>query len=178
MSGPAQVRSVAAIERFRVSLVEFEKRVQGALETLASELQHESDWLSHACPAYWQQQEKHAEDAVHQAKLDLERCLIFPVAGERPTCREERAVLTATQDRLEYCREKRQLVRHWRGVLQHEQYEYRGRLGHLRRILETELPAARAKLQLIIRRIEGYTIERPPAALEESRVVPIPNKAE
>ncbi|MDZ4656170.1 MAG: hypothetical protein SH868_01190 [Bythopirellula sp.] len=165
MSGPAQVRSVAAIERFRLSLVEFEKRAQGALDTLASEMQHESDWLSHTCPAYWLQQEKNAGDAVHQAKLDLERCLIFPVAGERPTCREERAVLKAAQDRLEYCREKRQLVRHWRGVLQHELYEYRGRLGHLRRILETELPAARAKLQLIIRRVEGYTIERPPESV-------------
>ena len=162
MSGPAQIRSVAALERFRVSLVEFEKRVQGALDTLNSEMQHESDWLSHTCPAYWVKQEKLASDAVHEAKLNLERCLIFPIAGEKPTCREERAVLKAAQQRLEYCREKQQLVRHWRGVLQHEEYEYRGRLGHLRKLLETELPAARAKLQLIIRRIEGYTIERPP----------------
>ncbi len=178
MSGPAQVRSVAAIERFRASLAEFEQRVRSALDTLSSELNRATDWLDHACPRYWQQQEKDAADAVHQAKLDLERCLIFPIAGEKPSCREERAVLKTAQQRWEYCREKRDLVRHWRGVLQHEQYEYEGRLGHLRRLLETDLPAARAKLSLIIRRIEGYTIERPPESYEPSPILPIPNQPE
>jgi hypothetical protein len=172
MSGPAQVRSVEAIERFRVALVEFEHRTQNALDELTAQLRRATDWLQSDCPAYWVQQEKAAADAVHQAKLDLERCLIFPVAGEKPACREERAALKATKDRVEYCREKRQLVRHWRGILQHEIFEYEGRIGHLRRLLETELPTARAKLELIVRRIEGYMIERPPEAWEPSATNP------
>lgn len=166
MSGPAQVRSVAEIERFRVALVEFEHRVQNALDELTGQLRRATDWLDSESPAYWLQQEKVAADSVHQAKLDLERCLIFPVAGEKPACREEKAALKAAKDRLDHCREKRQVVRHWRGVLQHEVFEYLGRIGHLRRLLETELPAARARLELIIRRIEGYTIERPPESRE------------
>jgi hypothetical protein len=172
MSGPVQVRSVAAIERFRLSLVEFEKRAQSALEVLTSELRRATDWLEHDRPAFWQRQEKEAADAVHQAKLDLERCLIFPVAGERPACREEKAVLKTAQDRLAYCHDKRGQVRRWRGVLQHEVYEYQGRIGHLKRLLETELPAARAKLQLIIRRVEGYQIERPPQSKEMTTQAP------
>lgn len=166
MSGPAQVRSVAAIERFRIVLAEFEQRTQNALDELTAQLRRATDWLDSDCPAYWVQQEKAAADAVHQAKLDLERCLIFPIAGEKPACREERAVLKAAKDRLDYCREKRRTVRHWRGILQHEVFEYLGRIGHLRRLLETEFPAARAKLELIIRRVEGYTIERPPNSQE------------
>jgi hypothetical protein len=175
MSGPAHVGSVAAIERFRVSLVDFERRVHGALDTLTGELHRASDWLDHECPAHWKQQEKLAGDAVHQAKLDLERCLIFPIAGEKPACREERAMLKKAQDRLEYCRDKRALVRHWRGVWQHEQYEYQGRIGHLRRLLEVELPAARAKLNLIIRRVEGYAIERPPDAVDANQLASSPS---
>lgn len=178
MSGPAQVRSVAAIERFRASLAEFEHRVQNSLDTLSSELNRANDWLDHACPRYWQQQEKDAADAVHQAKLDLERCLIFPIAGEKPACREERAALKTAQQRQDYCREKRDMVRHWRGVLRHEQYEYEGRIGHLRRLLEVDLPAARAKLNVILRRIEGYTIERPPESREPSPILPTPNQTE
>ncbi len=166
MSESAQVRSVEAIERFRLALAEFEKRVQGALDTLSAELNRATTWLEHDCPHYWKNQEKAAADAVHQAKRDVERCLIFTVADEQPACREERAALQVAKDRLDYCHEKKQLVRHWRGVLHHELFEYHGRIGHLRRILETDLPAARAKLQLIVRRIEGYQIEQAPGARE------------
>lgn len=164
MSGPVHVRSVAAIERFRLALTEFEKRAQNALETLNSELRRATEWLDSDSPAYWKEQEKKASDVVQQAKLDLERCLIFPVGGEQPSCREEKAILRAARDRLDHCRQKRQDVRRWRGVVQHEVFEFRGRIGQLRRLLETDLPRARAKLQLIIRRIEGYSIEAPPEA--------------
>jgi hypothetical protein len=166
MSGPAQVRSVSEIERFRAALAEFEQRVQNALDDLTGQLRRATDWLDNDSPAYWREQEKAAADSVHQAKLDLERCLIFPVAGEKPACREEKAALKAAKNRLDHCREKQQVVRQWRGTLQHEVFEYLGRIGHLRRLLETELPTARAKLELIIRRIEGYTIERPPDSRE------------
>jgi hypothetical protein len=183
MSGPAQVRSVDAIERFRVALVEFEHRATNALDELTAQVRRATDWLDHDCPAHWVKQEKTAADAVHQAKLDLERCLIFPIAGEKPACREERATLKAAKDRLDYCREKRQLVRHWRGILLHEVFEYLGRIGHLRRLLETELPTARAKLELIVRRVEGYTIERPPDSMETlpwkpTSFTPTPNPTE
>jgi hypothetical protein len=80
---------------------------------------------------------------------------------------------------LAYCHEKKNLLRHWRGVLQHEAYEFQGRIGHLNRMLETELPAARAKLQLIIRRVEGYQIERPPQSKDpalDSTIVPEPRE--
>jgi hypothetical protein len=166
MQDSAHIHSTEAIERFRLALAEFEKRVQGALDGLSAELNRATQWLEHDCPHFWKQQEKAAADAVHQAKLDLERCLMFPVAGERPTCREEKAALKLAKDRWNYCLEKKEKVRHWRGVLSHEVFEYTGRIGHLRRTLETDLPAARAKLQLIVRRIEGYRIERPPEARE------------
>ncbi len=173
MSGPAQVRSVAALERFRASLVEYEKRTQTALDILTSELRRATNWIEEDRPNYWLKQEKNAADAVHQAKLDVERCLIFTTIGDQqPACREERAALQEAKDRLDYCRDKRQHVRQWQGVLQHEVYEFRGRISQLRRILESELPAARAKLQLIIRQVEGYQIERPP----ESRETPMATK--
>ena len=110
-----------------------------------------------------------SEDAVHQAKVELERCLMFPVAGERPACREPAiGRLRKAQTRLEYCREKRELTKHWNRQLQHEQFEYEGRLGKLQRLLEIESPAARGKLQSIVRRLEEYKIERPPESSQKS----------
>ena len=166
MSGSAQVRSSESIEQFRGALAKFESRSQDALDALAAQLQRAIMWLEHDCPAYWKKQTKLAEDAVHQAKLDLERCLMFPVAGERPACREEKAALKKAQLRLEYCREKSERVKHWNRQLQHELFEYEGRVSHLQRLLETELPIARARLQQIVRRLDEYRIERPPSSME------------
>ena len=166
MPSPAQVRSVDALEHFRTQLVKYEQQVQSALETLASELRRANEWLQYDRPRHWKQQTKLAEDAAHQAKLDLERCLIFPIAGEKPACREEKGVVKKAQQRVDYCREKSERVRHWKRQMQHEMYEYEGRVGQLRRILETELPAARAKLQQIVRRLDEYQIESAPQSQE------------
>lgn len=163
MNGPAQVHSIAAIERLRNSLARFEHLSTGALDGLNAELQRAIDWIEHDRPAYWKKQAQVAADEVHQAKLDLERCLMFPVADERPTCREERANLKKSQVRLEHCREKCEQVKHWNRQLKHELFEYEGRVGQLRRMLENQVPASRAKLQQIVQRLEEYQIERPPA---------------
>jgi hypothetical protein len=162
MPSPAKVRSVDAIEGFRVQLAKYEQQIQDALESLNSELHRAETWLKRDRPSYWKQQTKLAEDAVHQAKLDLQRCIMFPVAGERPACREERAVLKQAQVRLEYCHEKTERVRYWNRQLQHEMLEFAGRIGQLKRIMETELPAARARLQQVVRRLDAYQIERAP----------------
>lgn len=169
MSSQAHVESVAALEAFRAALAAFESRMQGALDSLSAEVRRADGWLDFEAPPYWKEQEKKAHDAVHQARLELERCLMFPVADEKPTCREERANLKRAEQRLDYCREKKALVRHWQSELNHEMYEFDGRIGHLKRVLETDLPAARAKIQQIIRTIEGYQIERAPGSAETVR---------
>jgi len=164
--GSARVDSIAAIETFRGVLAQFEQRSQDSLESLNSELRRALDWLEHERPAYWKEQSRIASDDIHQAKRDLERCLAYPVGDERPSCREERANLRKTQIRLEQCRGKSERVRHWNRQLHHELLEYKGRIGSLQRLLEIELPAARAKLQQIVRRLDAYGIERPPISVD------------
>lgn len=166
MPDHAQVRSVDAIEAFRGALARFEQRVEDALDTLRAELQRAADWLEHDRPAYWKEQSRLAAEVVQQAKIDLERCLMYPVADERPSCREERANLDQAKARLEYCREKTERVKHWKRELHHELFEYEGRVGHLRRMLEADLPLARARLQQVVPRLDAYQIERPPASVE------------
>jgi hypothetical protein len=41
-------------------------------------------------------------------------------------------------------------------------FEYDGRIGQLRGLLDQQVPAARAVLARIVRRLEEYRIERPP----------------
>jgi len=162
MSSSAQVRSTDAIEALRASLLKFQQRVQNAVDVLDGELHRASNWIEHDRPAYWKQQTHAAEDAVHAAKIELERCLMMTVAGERPTCREQKAALDAAKIRRAYCQEKCDAVRRWQRDLRHEQFEYEGRIGQLRRATEVDVPKAAALLQTILRRLDEYQIERPP----------------
>jgi len=177
MPGPANVHSIAAIESFRGTLAQFESRVQNALESLSAEMRRLTDWLEHDRPRHWKEQTRNASDEVHQAKINLGRCLTFKVGDERPSCREEKAALRKAKLHVEYCHDKAERVKYWNRQLQHELCEYEGRVGHLKRLLENELPAARAKLKQIVRQIDAYRIERPPE-ISEPRTSPLVNKEE
>lgn len=164
MSGPAQVRSTDAIEALRIALAKFQQRVLHAVDSLDGELHRSADWIEHDRPSYWKDQVHKAEEAVTQAKVELERCLMFTLAGERPQCREQKAELQAAKARLAYCREKGERVRQWQRNFRHESFEYDGRIGQLRRALEQDLPRAHAALMKILRKLEEYQVEQPPDA--------------
>lgn len=155
-------------------MVKFQERVQNAIDSLDGELHRASNWVEHDRPAHWKTQTHLAEDAVHQAKLDLERCLLMTVAGERPTCREQKAALLAAKAHRAYCQEKCEAVKRWQRSFRHEQFEYDGRIGQLRRTMELDVPKAQALLKTIVRRLDEYQIERPPEAQAPTEPVGAP----
>ena len=166
MSGPAQVRSTDAIDALQAALARFQQRVQNALDALDGELHRAADWIEHDRPGHWRKEVHAAENAVHDAKNDLQRCLTFTVGNERPTCREQQAALDQAKVRLDYCREKAESLKTWQRNFRHEQFEYDGRIGQLRRVLELDVPRARGMLTKVLRRLDEYQIERPPETSE------------
>jgi hypothetical protein len=164
----AQVRSTEAIEALQTALARFNQRVQNALDALDAELHRTSDWVEHDRPSHWRTETHRAEDAVHQAKIELERCLTFSATGERPACREQKAALEKSKARLTYCREKAEAVKHWQRSFRHESFEYDGRIGQLRRMIENDVPRARGVLAKIVRRLDEYQIEQAPISLDAS----------
>jgi len=156
MSGPAKVYSSEAIDAVRLALVSFVETVRDALTELRSEMRKTEDWLESDRPPYWRNQVRLAMDGVHEAQQALHRCLMFPVADERPSCYEERAVLKKAQARLAYCQEKQERVRHWQQTLRHELFEYEGRISQLAKLVDIDAPQAIGVLSKIMRRLEEY----------------------
>jgi exonuclease VII large subunit len=163
---PARVYSIESIAAFRAALLKFRQRVEDALVELDGQMRRAVDWIEHDRPAHWRAQTKEAEAWIHEAKLDLERCLIYRVTDDRPACREERATLKKAQARREYCREKTERLRHWKRNLHHQLYEFQGRISKLSRMLEHDIPQADAALRHILRQLEAYQIERPPTVTQ------------
>jgi hypothetical protein len=156
MSTGANVQSLEAIESVRGSLVLFADQVSDALTELNSEMRRVLQWLEQDRPRYWKTQARVAHDQLHEAQQALHRCLMFPIAGERPSCYEERAALKKAQTRLAYCEEKAERVRHWQRAVQHELFEYEGRISQLVRAVEVDVPQAIGVLNKVVRHLEEY----------------------
>lgn len=173
MPGPAQVRSTDAIEAFNLAMAKFQERVQNALDALEADVRRADNWIDHDRPPYWRRQTLEAETAVHDAKLELERCLLMTtVDGQRPACREQKDAVEKAKAHLDYCREKGELVKKWQRSFRHDALEFKGRIGQLRRLVEQDVPNARAVLAQIMRRLEEYQLERPPDAWAASGISP------
>ncbi len=156
MSTPAKVHSSEAIEAVRMALMSFTEQVSDALTELSAEMRRMQEWLEHDRPRHWKTQIRRAVDQAHEAQQALHRCLMFPIANERPSCTEERTALKQAQARLAYCQEKEDRVRHWQQTMRHEMFEYEGRISQLVRLVEVEVPQAIGVLNKILRNLEEY----------------------
>ena len=156
MTGPAKVQSSDAIEAVRMALILFTSQIGDALSEMTSEMRRVQEWLEHDRPKYWKNQVRLARDQVHEAQQALQRCLMFPIANERPSCYEERANVKKAQARLAYCDEKVERVRHWQQTMRHELFEYEGRISQLVKLVEIEVPQSIGVLNKIMRHLEDY----------------------
>jgi hypothetical protein len=160
---PANVRSLEAIETVRVALASFREEIEQSLSTIDVEMRRVLDWLEHDRPRHWRTQVRIAMDAVTEARAALHRCLMYPVADERPSCHEERAALQRAEARLAYCQEKSERLHHWTREVQHEMFEYDGRIRQLRDTVEVDVPQAVAILERLLTRLHEYQAVRPRA---------------
>lgn len=156
MDSQARVHSSTSIESVRTALMSFVDQVGDALTELEAEMRRMQDWLEHDRPRHWKSQVRLANDQVHEAQQALQRCLMFPVANERPSCAEERAALKKAQARHAYCERKAERVRHWQKVIKHELFEYQGRISQLVRLVEIDAPQAIGMLGKVLRHLEEY----------------------
>src|SRR3954466_13613663 len=160
MSTPAKVYSSDAIEAMKMAMVVFVEQVSDALAELSAEMRRMQDWVEHDRPRYWKLQMRRGMDLVHEAQQALHRCLMFPIANERPSCTEERIALKKAKARMAYCEIKEERVRYWQKTLRHEMFEYEGRMSQLLRLVEVEVPRAIGVLNRILRNLEEYRAVR------------------
>jgi hypothetical protein len=174
MSTPANVHSLEAICAVRTALGSFVDQVREALTELDAEMRRVKEWLAHDRPRHWRTQVRMASDGVHEARQALHRCLMFPIGNERPACAEERAALKKAQARQAYCEEKMERLRHWQRSVEHELFEYEGRISRLMRVVELDAPQAMGVLAKIVGHLEEYhslRASKPPTEYNELALV-------
>jgi hypothetical protein len=156
MNGSANVHSLEAIEATRAALASFRDELEQALAMIDIEMRRVLDWLEHDRPRFWRAQVRRAMDEVTAARAALHRCLMYPIADERPSCHEERAALERAEARLAYCQAKEERLKHWTREVRHEMFEYDGRISQLVELVESDVPQAIGILNKLLARLHEY----------------------
>ena len=145
MSQSAQVHSTESIEAVANSLVRFREQVDQSTTVLAAEIRRTIEWLEHDRPRYWKRRLHQAHDELAAARAALQRCLMFPINDERPSCDEERAAVKKAEAQLAYCQEKTEQVTEWIRRVRREEFDYEARMTKLARIVvDDDVPRATA----------------------------------
>ena len=160
-----QVRDIEQLRRFKAAMIEFREELTAVLQMLMLEVQKTQDWVEHEQPPYWKRQVQQSFDRVSAARVALNTCLTRTVAGRRPSCIEEKQAMIAAKNRLQFCQDQVQRVRHWGIKTRHEADEFRARLSALGRLVDNHLPQAITHLEQTSRTLEIYAEVGRPATM-------------
>lgn len=158
MSGPgnANVQSVDALRDVRLALIAFGERTSSAMGELRSKIDRTMAWLEQDRPLYWREQERRAYDNVATTRIAYETCRLRTVGGRHSECIEEKIAHQRAKARLDYCKQKIEVVRRWNIEASRQVDEYRGRASPLQRRVDEELPNVVAMLSRMIDALEAY----------------------
>ncbi len=178
MSGPAYIHNTDAIESVKAALANFAYQVDEGLTEISAECRRTLDWLEHDRPRFWKHRVRVAWDEVEQAKKELNRCLMFPIGDERPSCAEQRAALKKAQANLAYCEQKAERLKDWCRQVRHELFEYEGRISQLKTCGEIDVVLAMAALDRILARVDEYRALGSPTAVPKLDIAAVMSSTE
>lgn len=157
MNQGANVGSIAAVRDFRAALVTFVHDAREAVTAFDLESRRCLEWLAETAPRQWQEEGRRAEDAVTEARIELERCRASKLPGGEPrSCLEERKALERAKHRREHAADKLQLTRRWSAEAEREGREYAGRARQLESLFDAHLARAIASLDATLTALESY----------------------
>jgi hypothetical protein len=171
MNRPAHVRSIDALEHLAVAVRAFAQEASVALDDLRMDLHRAGQWIQYDQKEYWTQEIRRSEQAVTEAKLNLERRRMFRIGDQQPSCREQEKALEAAKRRLAAARQKLEAVKRWTRLLEHESMECRSALAPLARWIQTDVPRATSRLKRMSGALESY-VDLEPCVPPEEQATP------
>lgn len=169
MSRSAKVQSIDVPEHLAMAIRAFAQEASVALDDLRMDLHRAMQWVQYDQKEYWNQELRRSEEAVAEAKLNLERKRMFRFGDQEPSCHEEKKALEAAKRRVQRAREKLEAVKRWSRLLERESHECRSGIAHLADWLQADVPRALAMLKRLSLALESYvdvelTAQAPPPA--------------
>lgn len=156
MNGSAGVHSIAALEELKNVLANFETEGKESLAVTDMAVRRNLEMIQQDLLKYWQSEQRKREEAVTNARGDLERCRMQSFGDRTPDCTDQKVALKKAQIRLEEAEQKIKAVKKWSRILEEEVGEYRGPAQELGNMLAGELPKAAADLNRMLNALDAY----------------------
>jgi hypothetical protein len=160
----AGVHSISALRDFKAILTTFGSEGGESLAVTEMAVRRGIEWFTSDLLKHWQKEVRKSEDAVTDARAELERCRMQSFGDRTPDCTDQKVALKKAQMRLEEAQRKVQAVKKWSRVLEEEAHEYRGQAQQLGDLLAGELPKAHAEMDRMLSALEAYLGLSAPAA--------------
>ncbi|MCS7167540.1 MAG: hypothetical protein RMI91_05940 [Gemmatales bacterium] len=161
MAEQARVLSVEELERLRSALVQFKHEAGAALSSVALVAERAQVWLEQQ-ERFWKQEIRKREEAVSEARLELQRRRMMEILGRPPDTTEQEKALRRAQARLQEAEQKLRAVKAWLVQWPRALNEYRPIGQRLADFVEIEMLQLLAWLQGRIEALQGYLATRPP----------------
>lgn len=163
MTRTAKVRSIDALLHQAASLQTLGEEVATSLDDLGMQLQRAVQWIQYERKDYWTQEYRRSQEAVAEARINLERRKLFRVGDQEPACREEKKALEMAKRRVEVARSKIEAVKRWGRLLEHEAMDCRTSTAPLLQWAQADVPRGLAVLRRMSTALESYVDQRGPA---------------
>ena len=134
----AQVHAVDRLADFKAALQIFADKAKDAMSGNQMEIRRSLDWLDSQL-ALWKAEIRKAEDAVVQAKNELQRRKMMRISDRPPDTTAQEKELRKAQARLAYAEERRDNTKSWLRKMPDEIEEYDGLARPFQDSLEHDL---------------------------------------
>ena len=161
MSAAANVRSIQAIDEFKAALARFCDEAQVSVTAAEREIHRIVDWLTER-EGYWHAEVRRRHRLLAQAKATLTRCKSAghhdPETGRHyePPCTTEQEAMLRAQVLLRDAEAEQQNVQQWKWLIQQRISEYECHARQLRKLLDDDLPKAKAFLGRKVAVLQSY----------------------
>jgi hypothetical protein len=159
----ADVRSIDAIDRFRVSVVEFIDAGRVSISEADSDLDRNIIWLEREQAPHWIRQIRKRQELVTRAKSDLYRKQMQSGASDgRASVVDEKVALQRALRRLEEAQSKLKATRKWMRRLDQQRITFKAAMSGFSVAVDHDLPHAVGLLKKITENLESYLNLSPP----------------
>jgi hypothetical protein len=161
----AKITSIDVLPLLAAALQKFRSEGGGAMEDLETELRRALDWIHHDRREYWTTELRRAQDALVQAKIQLQQATVMRrVADRDPSCIDEKRAVERARRRVENAQRKVEAVRHWAGVIDRAADDFRRARTQFSTWLDADLSRAVAALNEMSESLVTYISMQAPSA--------------
>jgi hypothetical protein len=157
MGQVAKVTSIDVLPLLAAALQKFRSEGQSAMDDLETELRRALDWIHHDRKGYWAQELRRANEALIQARLQLQQAMVVRrIADREPSCIDEKRAVERATRRVATAQRKIEAVRRWAAAIDRAADDFRRARTQFTTWLDIDVSRAAAALDQMSESLVSY----------------------